>query len=177
MVIWNAKSDSTAILATYATIAILLFLSIAGAYWAYGQTEIMKANKTQLATLEEDARRLDSILNDVQKYRSSMTQISATIPQGYEQTARFMSQLETRAKESGVAIDQSQLETSTEKIMPEVQLLKVSQKVTGPYSSVLKYTAAIAKLPFHTSIDLLEITTANGVSGVNIVIKVYIKAI
>jgi len=113
--------------------------------------------RAELLALNRDLGQLDQILVDRKKETPNVASIKQTIPQTYQQFSYALAQTERLAKNYDQNLTTEVKEQTTSEKNPQSSI-SLNQKTIGLYYNYTNFLSSLAKLPYHTSVNSLEIS-------------------
>lgn len=137
-----------------ATFGLIIF----GLSYLRNITANLRTSKTRIAEVERDITLLNQIQQDIKQYSQMINEVKSTLPSEYYEISFFTKQLEKLAENSNLTT-QIAIDEEKKKEKDTYSSIGYSLNVTGNYISISDFLSQISKLPYHTSVDNLEISS------------------
>ncbi|OGK14122.1 hypothetical protein A3H80_04675 [Candidatus Roizmanbacteria bacterium RIFCSPLOWO2_02_FULL_37_19] len=130
--------------------------------------------KAELAKATEDLRLLDNLLADYNQNINAIEAVENTVPQSYEDVAFAISQFEQAAAQNGQDLT-IVIKDKAHEEQGGLDSVEVVLQTSGSYSNFSNMMSTIAKLPYHTRLDALQIDNTEGGLTHEATLRVYIQ--
>ena len=157
----------TLLLCTFAGIAFSLnyLRNIAGK---------VRESKIKVAEINRDISLLDKIALEKNQYTTDIQKVKNTLPFEYYQVSFFTTQLERLAQNNSLNLEIDIEDKKTEETTT-IDSVSYALEAKGSYSSVSNFLSQISKLPFHTSLERMEVAQKEGELITKISFKLYVE--
>jgi Tfp pilus assembly protein PilO len=145
------------IVSLFVTVGVIIY----GLYFLQGLTVNIKASKVKVEEERRDLKLLDKIVKDKNQYDTEIKKAKNTIPSQYYEIAFFTEELNKLAGANGLTL---QVNVDKKKKDEKLKYNSVvySLETRGSYSSVSTFLSQMSKLPYHTTVDSLEMNAESG---------------
>ena len=134
----------------------------------------VKRSKVKVTEINRDIALLDKIIEDRKQYSGDIRKVKYSFPASYDEVSFFTQQLERLAQGNGLTILIS-IEQNKKEEKERYDSIMYSMKINGSYSAVSEFMTQIAKLPYHTSVDLVKMNTDSSGLVTNIKFRLFVE--
>jgi len=115
---------------------------------------------------------LSKIYDDANSKGPEINRVLASIPESYEEISTYAKVVEAVASSANVTIETNFADTQA-KDSQGIQSIGITLKGTGSYANLVKFLDGISELPYHITIDSLNVAKVQGVMNLNMMFRLY----
>lgn len=146
------------------TLTLLLLIGLGLTFYYLHQTDQVLAKKRELKNqLGKDLAALDQLIEVKKTYSQDLGIIAQSLPASYRDVALYTQNLEQLASKSNQVLE-TKIDAQTKPDKSGLNSLTYSITTTGSFLEFNELISRIASLPFHTKIDSINLTNAEGQS-------------
>ena len=159
------------ILISFFTSFIAIAISL---YFLKGIVADVKNSKTKVAEINRDISLLDKILLEKKQYANDIQIVKTTLPSQYYEVSYFTTQLERLAQNNNLALEVG-IDKSKKEEKGSYSSITYALDIKGNYPSVSEFLKQMSKLPYHTSVNKIQIL--NGEEGLTtkVIFRLYVE--
>jgi len=155
--------------------AIVSFIAVGvGMMFLSKIANTVKESKVKVAEINRDISLLDKIVEDRKQYGGDIKKVENSFPASYDEVSFFTEQLERLAQSGGItlqiSIDKSKMEEKE-----QYASILYSFRISGGYTQTSEFLTQIAKLPYHTSVDVLKMGVESGSLVTNVKFRLFVE--
>jgi len=140
------------------------------------QAKVVLARKVTLAQLKADLKRLDAILADKKQYAEVIQKVSQTLPREYREVAFAVSTLEQIAREHNQTLDLN-IDEQAKPDPAGPRSITLVLRTSSSYNDLQLFLTSLARLPYHTRVDLLQTDETGSKISSMITLRLYLQAL
>lgn len=159
MVIFPKQLVKNRILAMSLLVFVMFLVTLWTCSLIVGEKKTILAQKMELASLNNDLGLLDRLLVDQKNSREKVAAAAKTLPKSFQEVAYVMAQIEKIASGNGQTLEAKVGETVVAE-PNNLSSLKITLKTSGSYASFAQMLTDLARLPYHTQVDSLQVGEA-----------------
>ncbi len=134
----------------------------------------VKKSKVKVAEINRDLVLLDRIVEDRKQYGGDISKIKFTLPSEYYEVSFFSQQLERLAQNNNLILN-IKIEQNKKEEKEPFDSIAYAVNLSGSYSNVSEFLSQLAKLPYHTSVDLVKMNLEEGELATDVKFRLFVE--
>jgi Tfp pilus assembly protein PilO len=154
---------------------VLTFIGIAVSFYFLKNIAIkVKENKIKVAEINRDISLINKISQEKNQYENDIKKIKNTLPSEYYQISFFTKEIERLSQNNGLTLN-IKIDSKKNEETDTVSSIKYVLEVDGSYTSISNFLTQLSKLPYHTSLNQMNIERKEGEPVGKIVFKLFVQ--
>lgn len=145
-----------------------------GLYFLNKVASDVRGSKIKIAEINRDVDLLEKITKEEKQYEVDIQKVKSTLPSEYYEVSFFTTQLERLAQNNNLALNIN-INKDKKKEKDSYESVTYSLEINGKYSSVSDFLSQMSKLPYHTSVDRLEIESGEGGPVTEVIFRLFVE--